>query len=65
MQETVDLGTTKLHFKKDPRYGTWSVNFDKGGIPPILEGQWQSLPELKAKTYYYLENREKNKIKRA
>lgn len=53
----------KAHFKKHPRYGTWSVNFDKGGIPPILEGQWQSMDELKHKLNHYLSIREKNRTK--
>lgn len=62
MIETIELENgNKAHFKKNPRFGTWSVNFDKGGIPEILEGEWQSLPDLKAKTEYYLSIREKNK----
>ena len=61
---TVELeNVNKAHFKKQPRYGTWSVNFDKGGIPPSLEGQWQSLDELKEKLNHYLSIREKNKTK--
>jgi hypothetical protein len=63
-QETIDLPTGgKLHFKKHPRYGTWSLNFDKGAIPERLAGQWQSLADLKEKTFHYLEHREKNKVK--
>lgn len=61
---TVELENgNKLHFKKHPRYGTWSVNFDKGGIPDKLSGEFQSLMDLKAKVEYYLANREKNKTK--
>ena len=49
------------HFKKDPQYGTWSVNFDKGGIPERLKGQWLSYEELLFNTKFYLAHREKNK----
>lgn len=64
MVETVELENgNKLHYTKHPRYGTWSVNFDKGGIPEILQGQFQSLSDLKAKTEYYLSIREKNKTR--
>lgn len=64
MVETVELENgNKLHYTKHPRYGTWSVNFDKGGIPEILQGQFQSLNDLKAKTEYYLSIREKNKTR--
>lgn len=62
--DTVELENgNKLHYKKHPRYGTWSVNFDKGGLPAYLEGQWQSLDDLKVKVEYYLANREKNRTK--
>jgi hypothetical protein len=61
-QETIELENgNKAHFKKNPRFGTWSVNFDKGGIPPLLEGEWQSLPFLKNKLEAYLATRTKNK----
>lgn len=61
---TLDLDNgNKVHFKSHPRYGTWSVNFDKGGIPPSLEGQWQSLDDLKDKVNYYLSIREKNRTR--
>lgn len=64
MVETVELENgNKLHYTKHPRYGTWSVNFDKGGIPSVLEGQFQSLNDLKAKTEYYLSIREKNRTR--
>lgn len=64
MGETVELENgNKLHYTKHPRYGTWSVNFDKGGIPEVLQGQFQSLHDLKAKTEYYLSIREKNKTR--
>lgn len=60
--ETLELENgNKVHFKQHPRYGTWSVNFDKGGIPDILSGEFQFLNELKEKVAYYLANREKNK----
>lgn len=62
--ETLELENgNKVHFTKHPRYGFWSVNFDKGGIPSILQGHWQSLTDLKAKVAYYLEHREKNRTK--
>lgn len=62
MIRTFEYGTgQKLHFKKHPRYGSWSVNFDKGGSSPALEGQFYSFRELYDKTDYYLQNREKNK----
>lgn len=64
MNETIELENgNKLHYTKHPRYGTWSVNFDKGGIPARLQGQFQSILELKAKTEYYLSIREKNKTR--
>lgn len=64
MTETYELENgNKVHYTKHPRYGTWSVNFDKGGIPAILQGQFQSLLDLKAKTEYYLSIREKNRTK--
>lgn len=64
MVETVELENgNKLHYTKHPRYGTWSVSFDKGGIPSVLEGQFQSLNDLKARTEYYLSIREKNKTR--
>lgn len=54
----------KLHFKKHRRHGSWSVNFDKGGIPASLAGEWTNLRELKDKAYAYLENRpERNRTK--
>ena len=62
--ETVPLENgNKLHYKRHPRYGTWSVNFDKGGIPDSLAGEFLSLQDLKAKVEYYLTIREKNKTK--
>lgn len=61
---TVELENgNKVHYKTHPRYGTWSVNFDKGGIPEILSGQFQSLKDLQAKVEYYLSTREKNKTR--
>lgn len=63
-QETLELENgSKVHFTKNPRYGLWSVHFDRGSIPAVLEGMYQSLPDLKAKVAYYLEHREKNKTK--
>lgn len=60
--ETIELDNgNKVHFKKDPRYGYWSVNFDKGGIPKELEGQYTSLPFLKERVEHYLSIREKNR----
>jgi hypothetical protein len=62
--ETIELENgNKVHFKKHPRYGLWSVNFDKGGTPAILQGYFQSLADLKEKTEYYLASREKNPTK--
>lgn len=62
--DTLELENgNKVHFKKHPRYGTWSVNFDKGGIPDSLAGEYQSLLDLKAKVKYYLSIREKNKTR--
>lgn len=41
LQRTVDLDNgNKVHYKKDPRFGFWTVNFDKGGIPEVLKGQY-------------------------
>lgn len=63
-QISLDLENgNKVHFKKHPRYGSWSVNFDKGGIPSSLEGEFLSLDELKRKVNYYLSIREKNKTR--
>jgi len=53
----------KLHFKSDPRFGFWTVNFDKGGIPDELSGSYLSLQELQGKVDTYLASREKNKTK--
>jgi hypothetical protein len=64
MIETIELENgNKVHYKRHPRYGTWSVNFDKGGIPESLSGEWQSLPDLKTRVNYYLSIREKNKTR--
>lgn len=62
MTEVVELENgQKITFEKHPRYGFWSVRFARGDIPAVLKGQWSSLPDLKAKTEFYLANREKNK----
>lgn len=53
----------KLHYTKHPRYGMWSVHFDKGPIPSSLRGMYQSLPALQAKVEHYLSIREKNPTK--
>lgn len=53
----------KVHYTKHPRYGLWSVSFDRGGIPASLDGMYQSLPELQEKVEYYLSIREKNRTK--
>lgn len=54
-------GQNKVHFTKNPRFGSWSVNFDKGGIPQSLSGQYQFFQELYDKVDHYLKSREKFK----
>lgn len=53
-------GSQKIHFKRHPRFGTWSVNFDKGGTHSKFDGEYQSFHDLYAKVDYYLQSREKN-----
>lgn len=60
MQRSYELPGNKVHFKKHPRYGTWSVGFDKGGIPESLDGEYTLFADIFYKTNYYLANREKN-----
>lgn len=55
-------GQQKLYFRRHPRYGTWSVGFDKGGIPASLSGQFLQFRELYDKVEYYLANRQKNPV---
>lgn len=58
MQRSFNLkGGNLVHFKKNPRYGSWSVNFDKGGIPESLSGRWLLFEDLFDKTNFYLKNR--------
>ena len=54
-------GQQKVNFRRDPRYGTWSVSFDKGGMAPKLQGQYTSFQELYNKVDFYLRTREKFK----
>ena len=53
------IPSNKVYFKKHPRYGTWSVNFDKGGMAKNLQGQFTSFQQLYDNTNHYLQNREK------
>lgn len=46
-----------LIFRKDPRLGTWSVSFERGGIPDVLKGQWTRLSALEARAINYIQNR--------
>lgn len=48
----------KLHFKTNPRHGTWSVNYDKGPLPAELSGEWTSYQHLYDKTMAYLTKRQ-------
>lgn len=60
MRTTVELENgNKVHFNKHPRYGTYSVSFDRGDIPNKLRGEYQLYREIYEKTMYYLENRPK------
>lgn len=47
----------KVNFRKHPRYGSWTVDFNKGPIPSILSGSWTHLKELREKTEAYLASR--------
>lgn len=53
------IPSNKVWFRKNPRYGSWSVNFDKGQLPSILKGQFLRFEELYELTEFYLQNREK------
>lgn len=35
-------GENKLHAKKDPVYGLWYLQYEKGGVPPVLQQKWTS-----------------------
>lgn len=52
-----------LHYRSDPRYGFWTVNFDKGGLPPELKGRFLELQDLQRRTETYLARRVNNKTK--
>lgn len=52
-------GQNKVHFTREPRYGHWTVHFDKGGIPFSLSGQHTSYIDLYNKVNQYLKTREK------
>jgi hypothetical protein len=52
---------SRVFFKKNPRFGTWSVSFERGAIPQILSGEWQFFSELFDRVNIYLRHREKSK----
>jgi hypothetical protein len=61
-RETIQLENgNSVHFKRDPRYGFWAVNFDKGGMPETLKGHYTSLIQAKSAVKNYLAVRPKNK----
>lgn len=47
-------GENKLHAKKDPVYGLWSLQYEMGGLPPVLKQQWTSFNTMLkfARDYY-------------
>lgn len=53
------IPSNRVWFKKNPRYGTWSVNFDKGGMPAKFQGQHTNFNELYENLNYYLQHRDK------
>src|SRR5687768_1734002 len=35
-------GENKLHAKKDDIYGLWYLQYEMGGLPPVLKQKWTS-----------------------
>lgn len=50
-------GQQKVIFEKDPRYGFWSVHFQKGPMPAVLKGQFSTFKECYDRTNQYLKTR--------
>lgn len=62
MTEVMELENGgKVKFERHPRYGLWTVHFERGDVPVGLKGHWSDLHQLKEKVTLYLANRQKNK----
>lgn len=50
-------GGNNLHARKDEDYGHWSVQFESGIVPEVLQQKWTSFPKLYAQVSQYYNKR--------
>jgi len=50
-------GENKLHAKKEPETGLWYLQYDKGGLPPVLKQKWTSMKAMKTAAIEYFRKR--------
>ncbi len=54
---------SKIHFRKTPQYPMWTVAFDKGTLPAILQGKYISFKRAFDAATLYFANHEQRDIK--
>ena len=48
----------KLYAKRDPQFGFWTFNLDKGQIPRWMSGKYTSISEAQAAVKRYLQEKD-------